>query len=870
MRQFNLLVAIGFFLGVAHAGEPTCIDVTVSVDAIPSKGKINVPVTSEEGTGYRILEGASEINKSFTLEQVEKLVFDETVEPEKVKDYVGAEAASKLMSAPLKEENGNEFHNLSGVDLEIGGEGMKATYDAIYPRTLGKLLQKLDPSIKAEKTKLLPYGQMRAPGIGVASDFHNDFTFFPLTETAKAKVLDEGQPMFALAPSGKKLAVLHNLSAENLMFADKMGGIAVPSLAVVKEGMGLGGGFGEITMIGHKELGDPTRNPIFDADAYTTRFPRPDYKPVPVSKAQKLVDKLKPFSKKFENNMGLGSIWDEMVNRPDPEKLTQTMVRSEGAQAAFLASQGITPEPIMRDALKGENYPWVQMPSFLEWLNANPEPDRGDEVWRKGLSEAASRAIGEYLRSPLATQSRAGILPDDLIEKLEETYRDQAMDDDGLLAFGPQDRIMRTVKLVGQQALDIGATRDLLDGLIKGRESDFKRWIDDNAISLFGEPRMKLRGKNVPYTIDNIVDAMTGKAVKSKEDTFTFGEGAARAAASTRFTDLEKMRRAADDGMAAEAEVEAERKSVQKLTEDWRMALLPSYAYRDYKGNVDVFDAMDASMRAFAKVAAKKKRTAADLRSALAREDFKQIPQGVLEQGLEAIDAFMRVPVPYFESKPQRAVSINEFAGAVIPDTSPPEVRDILDHHGVAYREYVRGNGEPETQSKAAADFARELSEQGEDTLFALKGFYSPAIRAAEKIKQDKATPDQWWSMISKTPGVRQEELQWMGLKLWLDGQGKSLPKRDVLDFMAQHQIELEDKILGGKDPNASGYDDDFDIDEYQEEIDERSEEIYDELRQERDDEAIAEWRRASTSARPYQLLLLDCRMPEMDGFQVA
>ena len=34
--------------------------------------------------------------------------------------------------------------------------------------------------------------------------------------------------------------------------------------------------------------------------------------------------------------------------------------------------------------------------------------------------------------------------------------------------------------------------------------------------------------------------------------------------------------------------------------------------------------------------------------------------------------------------------------------------------------------------------------------------------------------------------------------------------------------------------------------------------------------EAIEEWRRAATSARPYELLLLDCRMPEMDGFQVA
>ena len=34
--------------------------------------------------------------------------------------------------------------------------------------------------------------------------------------------------------------------------------------------------------------------------------------------------------------------------------------------------------------------------------------------------------------------------------------------------------------------------------------------------------------------------------------------------------------------------------------------------------------------------------------------------------------------------------------------------------------------------------------------------------------------------------------------------------------------------------------------------------------------EAIVEWRRAAASARPYQLLLLDCRMPEMDGFQAA
>ncbi len=63
-----------------------------------------------------------------------------------------------------------------------------------------------------------------------------------------------------------KLSALHNISEDALAAADKFGGLAVPSIAVVKEGMGLRG-FGGITLIGEKSLGDPSQVPVFDADA---------------------------------------------------------------------------------------------------------------------------------------------------------------------------------------------------------------------------------------------------------------------------------------------------------------------------------------------------------------------------------------------------------------------------------------------------------------------------------------------------------------------------------------------------------------------------------------------------------------------------
>ena len=67
-----------------------------------------------------------------------KKVFNERLTPEQLPDYVGKEVAEKLVTAQPNEVGSRV---LGGLDLEVGGEGMKGFYDQILPsylNTFGK------------------------------------------------------------------------------------------------------------------------------------------------------------------------------------------------------------------------------------------------------------------------------------------------------------------------------------------------------------------------------------------------------------------------------------------------------------------------------------------------------------------------------------------------------------------------------------------------------------------------------------------------------------------------------------------------------------------------------------------------------------
>ncbi len=70
-----------------------------------------------------------------------KTVINETVAPEKLPDFIGKEAADRLLGNPT--EVIGDSNVLSGADLKVEAKGMRAFYDVIVPTALKKLLPKV-------------------------------------------------------------------------------------------------------------------------------------------------------------------------------------------------------------------------------------------------------------------------------------------------------------------------------------------------------------------------------------------------------------------------------------------------------------------------------------------------------------------------------------------------------------------------------------------------------------------------------------------------------------------------------------------------------------------------------------------------------
>jgi hypothetical protein len=87
-------------------------------------------------------------NKRLVANKDGNRVIDESVSPEKLPDYIGKEAASRLLDR--KTLNGAGNHVLEGNDLKVGGEGMKGFYDTMVPKDVAKYVKQWGAQVEKD------------------------------------------------------------------------------------------------------------------------------------------------------------------------------------------------------------------------------------------------------------------------------------------------------------------------------------------------------------------------------------------------------------------------------------------------------------------------------------------------------------------------------------------------------------------------------------------------------------------------------------------------------------------------------------------------------------------------------------------------
>lgn len=122
-----------------------------------------------------------------------------------------------------------------------------------------------------------------ADSVYTANQTKNDWTRRTESATSnsisnKNENVNTSEKKFSLSQPVEKvgdLVAVHNLSFEKIRGNIELGGIPAPSIAVTKAEMGHQA-FGEITLVFKSDTIDPmldSRNDVFSADAYTSRFP---------------------------------------------------------------------------------------------------------------------------------------------------------------------------------------------------------------------------------------------------------------------------------------------------------------------------------------------------------------------------------------------------------------------------------------------------------------------------------------------------------------------------------------------------------------------------------------------------------------------
>lgn len=511
----------------------------------------------------------------------------------------------------------------------------------------------------------------------------------------------------------RDLIAVHGLTEQNLRGALALGGLPMPSIAVVKAAQGHSK-YGPISIVFGRESIDPqadSRNKIYGGDAYTPTAPAVEY-PVNYDRMRAVENRISELSKSVAN----GVFWNSSAlqragigeeSSLSAEEIAEKLARDDSVRAAYLANHGETLDPVMR-AKEFNNFgndalaKFVQKIGVQELARIEADMETGDYQSAREIEET----VRQIIRDSYEEQHRRFL---DRKPELKKKRLDHFMENN-VHTFTVENFIRDAWAFYEDQGATTGevdrfATSDKLHEATD--TEDVKAWLLPHLKSVFGEPgiyngkerytpsgdRRSFSQLHWEYTLENIVRAMAETQKERGGQTWGTSAGAMQAVSAEDFSSIDEVKAASGRlGKAEGEQYEAAKNAVENLIDQATRAVM-----RETRPHADnSFDEReiigDVMMEA-----AKGRRTARAIQQAFAKEGYS-VSEGTARRIQEVYQAAAALPTEYFEAKPQRAVGFDEVKVAIVPDNIDAELKQRLEAVGVPVQEYRAGDEERRLQ----------------------------------------------------------------------------------------------------------------------------------------------------------------------------
>ena len=499
----------------------------------------------------------------------------------------------------------------------------------------------------------------------------------------------------------RNLLAVHNLTEENVLGALKLGGMPMPSIAVIKAESGHAK-YGPISFVFDKNSIDPeadSRNKIYGGDAWTPTAPQVEY-PVndDIRRAfERRIDELSGSvaDGMFRRGSVLGALGVGDVSDMSVEQLAQRLAGQDAVKAAYLAQKGVKLEPVIRyaeDAVDSLGNDALQtymdavgvesLESELEALTAGAK-----EETAAALKKVRDALYAHFRKKrPFSSENSMRLRADKVGEARASEFVKNAMEyaQNGAL---------------GKQVVDRMATQDKLSETAK--RADVSVWVQGEINGMLGEAGIyngkerftpsgnsrSFEALHYAYTLENIVKAMNKTQKARGEGLLGPDAKSMQAMAGDEYGTIADVRR--DSGRLArvnEETLKARLKEVDgQIKEIIRGVRKTNQAYSD-----NSFEE-EENIGAALMEAAQEKRTAEAVKRAMAKNGYT-LSDALARKVVDMYKAAASLPTEYFEAKPRRAVGFDEVRAAIVPESVSTAVRRGLIEAGVNVIEYEAGN----------------------------------------------------------------------------------------------------------------------------------------------------------------------------------